>query len=227
MRALRIVGRGLKDTYEQLFGFVLASVGWWLSAILIVTLPAGTLALCMVTDPRRAIDRPDVREVLAYLRASIGKGWVLALVTLPIPVVLLLNLYSFAGTENWLAVLAPLWAVLLTVGVIVTFLSFSTMSLLAGGLSLSLKRAGYVAAAAPIRTLLVFFFLAIIGAFCYVSIVPAILLAPAIISSVVNRLVLDVFEIPVIDPSKPTDEREHEKAAGVPEPRRRWWGGNQ
>ena len=141
MRALRIVGRGLKDTYEQLFGFVLASVGWWLSAVLIVTLPAGTLALFMVTDPRRAIDRPDIREVLTYLRASIGKGWILALVTLPIPLVLFLNLYSFAGTDNWLAVLTPLWAVLLAVGLIVTFLSFSTMSLLSGGLSLSLKRA--------------------------------------------------------------------------------------
>ncbi len=226
MRALRIVGRGLKDTYEQLFAFVLASVGWWLSVVLIVTLPAGTLALCMVTDPRRAIDRPDLREVLTYLRSSIGKGWILALVTLPIPLVLFLNLYSFAGTDNWLAVLAPLWAVLLTVGTIVMFLSFSTMSLLSGGLSVSLKRAGYVAAAAPIRTLLVFFLLVIIAAFCYISIVPAILLAPAIIGAVVNRLVLDVFEIPVIDPSKPTDERVHERTVNGPEPRRRWWGGH-
>lgn len=225
MRALRIVGRGLKDTYEQLFGYVLASVGWWLSAVLIVTLPAGTLALLMVTDPRRAIDRPDLREVLGYLRSSIGKGWVLALATVPIPTILLLNLYSFAGTENWLAVLAPLWTVLLTVGLIVTFLSFSTMSLLSGGLSMSLKRAGYVAAAAPIRTLLVFFFLLIIGLICYVSIVPAILLAPAIIGATINRLVLDVFDIPVIDPSKPTDERVHERTVTGPEPRRRWWGG--
>jgi hypothetical protein len=227
VRALRIVGRGLKDTYEHLFGYVLASVGWWISAVLIVTLPAGTLALCMVTDPRRAIDRPDVREVLTYLRSSLGKGWILALVTMPIPLVLFLNLYSFAGTENWLAVLAPLWAVLLTVGLIVMFLSFSTMALLSGGLSMSLKRAGYVAAAAPIRTLLVFVLLVIIAVFCYVSIVPAILLAPAIIGSIVNRLVLDVFEIPVIDPSKPTDERVHERTVSGPEPRRRWWGGHQ
>ncbi len=225
MRALRIVGRGLKDTYEQLFGFVLVSVGWWLTAVLIVTLPAGTLTLFMVTDPRRAIDRPDIREVLTYLRSSLGKGWVLLAVTIPIPLILFWNLASFGGTDSWLAILAPLWVVLLVVGVVVTFLSFSTMSLLPGGLSMSLKRAGYVAAAAPIRTLLVFLFLVIIAAICIFSIVPAILLAPAIISAVVNRLVLDVFDIPVIDPSKPTDERVHERTVNGPEPRRRWWGG--
>lgn len=226
MRALRIVGRGLKDTYEHLFGFVIASVGWWLSVLLVVTLPAGTLALYMVTDPRRAVDRPDVREVLAYLRSSIGRGLIVALVTLPLPIILLLNLYSFAGTNNWLSFLTPLWTVLLIIGLIVMFLTFSTMSLLSGDVKLSLKRAGYVAAAAPVRTLLVFFFLLVIGFFSYITVVPAILLAPAIIGAIINRLVLDVFEITIFDPTKPTEERQHERTVGGPEPRRRWWGGN-
>lgn len=225
MRALRIVGRGLKDTYEHLFGYVLASIGWWLTALLIVTLPAGTLTLYMVTDPRRAIDRPDWRESASFMRSSLGRGWLLALVTLPIPIVLFLNLYSFAGTDNWLAFLTPLWVVLLVIGGMVSFLSFSTMSLLSGGLSASLKRAGYVAAAAPVRTVLVFVLLLLVSFVCWITVVPAILLAPAIIGATLNRLVLDVFEIPVIDPSKPTDERVHERSTSGPEPRRRFWGG--
>jgi len=225
VRALRIVGRGLKDTYEHLFGYVLASIFWWISALLVVTLPAGTLTLCMVTDPRRAIDRPDWREAAVYLRASLARGWLLALATLPIPVVLLLNLYSFAGSDNWLAVLTPLWVVLFVIGAIVMFLAFSTMSLLAGGLRASLKRAGYVAAAAPIRTVLVFSLLVVFSFISWIAVVPAILLAPAVVGATVNRLVLDVFEIAIIDPSKPTDERVHERKVGGPEPRRRWWGG--
>lgn len=225
MRALRIVGRGLKDTYEHLFGYVLASIGWWIAALLIVTFPAGTLTLYMVTDPRRAVDRPDWREAAGFLRSSLARGWLLAVVTLPIPIVLLLNLYSFAGTDNWLAFLTPLWIVLLVIGGMVSFLAFSTMSLMSGGLGPSLKRAGYVAAAAPVRTLLVFVLLIVVTFICWITVVPAVLLAPAIIGATLNRLVLDVFEIPVIDPSKPTDERVHERKVGGPEPRRRWWGG--
>lgn len=225
MRALRIFGRGLKDTYEHLFGYVLASIGWWITALLIVTLPAGTLTLFMVTDPRRSIDRPDWRETVAFLRASLGRGWILALVTLPIPVVLLLNLYSFAGTDSSLAFLTPLWIVLFVIGTIVMFLSFATMSLLSGGLSASLKRAGYVAAAAPTRTILVFSLLLVVSFVSWIAVVPAILLGPAIVGATLNRLVLDVFDIAVIDPSKPTDERVRERTVGGPGSRRRWWGG--
>lgn len=225
MRALRIVGRGLKDTYEHLFGFVLASLGWWVSALLIVTLPAGTATLFMVTDPRRAIDPPDWRETLGFLRANLGKAWLLALITLPVPVVLFANLYTYGGTNSSLAFLTPLWVLLFLIGCVVGVIAFAALGLMSGDLKPTLKRAGYVAAAAPFRTLAVFLLLFVIALACSLAVVPVVLLVPAIIGATVNRLVLDTFEIPVIDPSQPTDERIEERRSGVVEPKRRFWGG--
>ena len=49
---LRPLGRGLRDTLDNLLPFTLASFAWWLSLLLIVTAPAGTLALFAFADPQ-------------------------------------------------------------------------------------------------------------------------------------------------------------------------------
>lgn len=65
MRSLRRpLGRGLRDTLGNLLPMTLATFGWWLTMLGIVTAPAGSVALFRYTDPRRLDEhfRPERSE---------------------------------------------------------------------------------------------------------------------------------------------------------------------
>jgi hypothetical protein len=228
---LRIVGRGLRDTYDNLFGFCLATIGWWLAALPVVLLwpfiswfalvgwllfgPAATVTLFAVTDPRRAVERPDVREVVGIFWGNLTYGWKLILATLPVPLVLLNNLVVFGGSEDSLAVLAPLWAVLLLISIGFLLLSFAVAGIFATPLRETLKRATFVLVTAPFRSLFVLAVLLLWVLLGTGLVVPIVLFVPALVAATLDRLVVRVFDLPVVDPNAPTEERLHERATGT------------
>src|SRR3954453_15023151 len=122
MRGIRIVGRGLHDTLEHLLAFAVLSMSWWIGILLVITAPPATLALFWQTDPRIGTerDRPSARETLSHMRAHFFQSWGLALITMPLIGVLILNIVTIRPDENKLGVLAPVWLFLL---IIVSFIA--------------------------------------------------------------------------------------------------------
>ena len=113
MGTLRLIGRGLMDTLESLLPFVLLTLAWWICLCLVIPAPAATVTLAAMTDPRRAVARPDWREALDVARRSLWRGWGVVLPFLPFVAVLLVNLSFYGGgTDRW-GVLVPLWTLLL------------------------------------------------------------------------------------------------------------------
>ncbi len=211
MRGLRLIGRGLADTFEHLLGYVVASVGWWLALVTVIAAPAATVALFSFTDPRKSIDRPEWRDVLADVRRGFRRGWAVTLIVLPILTVLLLNLYSWGGTDSSFAFLAPFWLVLMVIGLAVGLGAYATVGLMDSSLRDAFKWGAYVVASAPFRTLFMmtmFLVYLVVGG---LLVVPLILIVPALIAATVNRLVLGQLGIAVVDPLSPTDERLHEE----------------
>lgn len=239
--ALRIVGRGLRDTYDNLFGFCLASLGWWLASLPVLALwpfvswlavlgflpfgPAATIALMAVVDPRRTINRPDPREALDLFRDKIVDGWKLAAATIIVPVVLVNNIVVFGGSDSWLAQLTPLWAVLFVVALIFLFVAFSVAGMFGGSLKETAQRTAYVLVAAPFRSLFVVALLLLLIVLGTVLVVPMILFVPALVATTLDRHVVRAFDLTIVDPNAPTPERLQERAKGIePSPVGRMFG---
>ena len=238
MRGLRIVGRGLRDTYESLFTFCLATIGWWLATLPVWVLwpvlswvallgfllfgPAATIALFAIADPRRAVSRPDLGEMVAIWRENLVPSWKLAAATLPVPLVLLNNLLVFGGTDDALAALAPLWGVLLILSVCFVLVAFASGGMFRLPLRETLRRTAYVLLAAPFRSL---FVLAAVIVFLVIGtglVVPMVLFVPALIAATVDRLVAQALDLTIVDPNAPTEERAREKREGGPGKGRLW-----
>ena len=241
MRGLRIVGRGLRDTYDNLFGFSLASVGWWLASLPVLILwpfiswvallgfllfgPGATVTLFHVTDPRRSIDRPDVREALALFRGNVVFGWKMAAATLIVPVVLLNNLVAFGRSNTWLAGLAPLWTVLLVIAVVFLLVGFAVAGMFGGPVSTTLRRTAYVLVAAPFRSLFVTAMMLLFILLGTLMVIPLILFVPALVAATLDRHVARAFDLAIVDPNTPTDERVRERTTGRdPSTAGRLWG---
>jgi hypothetical protein len=228
---LRIVGRGLRDTYDNLFGFTLASLGWWMASLPVLVLwpfiswlavlgflpfgPAATLTLMTVVDPRRVINRPDPREAFDLFLAKIVFGWKLAAATMIVPVVLLNNILVFGGSDTWLAGLSPLWTVLFVIAVVYCVVAYSVAAMADGSLSETLRRTAFVLVAAPFRSLFVVAMLVLLVVVGTLLVVPLILFVPAIVATTLDRHVSRAFDLEIVDPNTPTPERLQERAKGT------------
>jgi hypothetical protein len=208
---LRLIGRGLSDTFEHLLGYVLASLAWWVAVLTVVAAPAATVALFAFTDPRRAIDRPEWRDVLVDARRGFARGWAVTLIVGGLLLVLVLNLYTYGGTGSELAWLAPLWVLLLLIGTAIGLATMAAVALIDAGLRGAFKWGAYVVASAPFRSLFMVLMFVVYVSVGGLLVIPLIMLVPALIAATVNRLVLGQLQIPVVDPLAPTEERVHEE----------------
>jgi uncharacterized membrane protein YesL len=216
MSTLRLIGQGLTDTLESLLPFVLLTLAWWVCLCLVIPAPAATVTLAAMVDPRRAVDRPDWREVLGAVRRNLWRGWGVLLPPLPFVAVLLANL-SFYGerTDHW-DVLVPLWTVLLVFALAVALYAFAVAGLTEATAWSATKRAGLLVVRRPGQALVVAVVVLFVIAVGALLVVPLVMFVPALTAAVVNRVVLDGLGLPVLDPLAPTDERlmeEQQRAA--------------
>jgi uncharacterized membrane protein YesL len=208
--------KGLSDTLEHLLPFSLASLAWWLGVLTVVFAPGATLALFRVADPRATseIDRPTLRESADFARRSLDRGWRLALVCLPIIAVLFWNLRYYSLGQSRVAILVPLWIVLLLMAIFVTAAAFSTAALLDQPWQSALAHTA-TQTGRQLPTVLVIsavlWPLFLLGG---VLVVPIFMFLPATFAAVVNRFVLTDQGISIPDPLIPTDERAVEEARG-------------
>jgi uncharacterized membrane protein YesL len=211
VQSLRLIGRGLSDTLEHLLPFTLLTLAWWLGVLLIVPAPGATVALFAITDPRRAVDRPEWREALLVARANLVRGWKLALPPGIVVLVLANNLAVYEGGTSRASLLVPLWTVLLILTLAVGAYAFAVAAFVEGRPWGTLKRAVFLVGAAPLRAIFVVIALWLIVAAGSVLVVPLFMFVPALAAAIINRVVLFGLNLPVVDPLAPTEERLREE----------------
>lgn len=211
---LRPLGRGLRDTLDNLLPFILASFAWWVTALPIVTAPAATIALFTYTDPRALGDhlRPTRGELAARFRADLLRGWALAL-AFGIPVlVLVANLRTYAASESAIRWLIPLWALLLLLAVTAAGISLSLHAVHAQSPGRAIRNGMVLALGRAHQLLPVVILLWAIVALGGLLVIPALMFVPALVAVTFNHLAYDALGIPVDDPIEPTEERRREEA---------------
>jgi hypothetical protein len=233
---LRIFGRGARDTYDQFVYFMLLSFGWVLCALPMIVgytllaisplflpvaiftaflVPPATVTLFALTDPRRIVDRPEMREVLHIFGDSVKRSWMIAAATVPALIVLLWNVRFFGGTSSFIAAFVPLWLVMFIFLLILTLYMFSLGGLMESGLRNAFRGGMYVLVSRPFVSLFISITVIVLGFVFSIAILPMVTIGPALFAAIVNRMVLTELKVPVIDPNQPTSEREWERQRGL------------
>jgi hypothetical protein len=206
--------KGFSDTLEHLLPFTIASLGWWLAVFTVVLAPGATIALFRAADPRAAsdVDRPSLRDGFDTARRTLGLGWRLAGICLPVVAVLLWNLRFYGLRDSRVSLLAPLWIVLLLLAIFLTAAAFSFLALLDQPWRSALTGAATQTASQLPTALSISLLLWPVLILGGLLVVPIFMFLPATIAAVVNRFVLLGRGEAIPDPLTPTDERAREEA---------------
>lgn len=236
MHFLRIVGRGARDLYDQFAYFMMLSFGWVLAAVPLYVgytllainpyliplaiftaflVPPATLTLFALTDPRRVVDRPDMRQIGQIFADGIRRSWTIALATVVPLIVLVWNSVYFSGTESVMAAFIPLWLIMFVFLFILTLYMFSLGGLMESGLRNAFRGGMYVLISRPFVSMFLSLFVLVVGTLFTVTVLPMLTIGPPLFAAIVNRMVLTELKVPVIDPNQPTNERQWEKERGL------------
>lgn len=233
---LRILGRGARDTYDQFVYFMMLSFAWVLCAVPIFVgytllavsplllplaiftaflIPPATVTLFALTDPRRVVDRPDMREIVHIFADTVKRGWIIGIVTIPALVVLLWNMRFFGGTSSILAAFVPLWLIMFVFLLVLSLYMFSLAGLMESGLRNAFRGGMFVLVSRPFVSMFLSLTIIVLGLLFSVAILPMITIGPAFFAAMINRMVLTELQVPVIDPNQPTSERQWERERGL------------
>lgn len=215
MRFLRLFLRGLKDAYDQFVLVMIVSVLWWVCAVLIVTGPPATVALFRMMDPRNAVQMPELADFFRFMRENFRTAWKVALFTVPVIVVLAWNMLFFRNSDSVFAIMVPLWFVMIAITLMLMLYAFATVAAMESYTRNAFRGAAYLLVMWPFTSGLLFVLLTLIAGLFTVLVLPLILFGPAVSAAVINRFVLAGYNVEVIDPGAPTQERQHEVARGI------------
>jgi uncharacterized membrane protein YesL len=215
VRFLRLFLRGLKDAYDQFVLLMIVSALWWVSAVLIVPGPPATIALFRMMDPRNAIETPEIADFFRIMRENFKTAWTVALFTVPVILVLAWNMLFFRNSDSAFAIMVPLWFVMIVIAFMLMLYAFATVASMESYPRNAFRGAVYLLVMWPFTAGLLFVLLALIGSLFAVLVLPLILFGPGTVAAVVNRFVLAGYDVEVIDPSSPTQERAYEVSRGI------------
>lgn len=215
MLFFKLVWLGIKDLFEQFLTLSMFSLAWWVSIILIVPGPPATVALFSMADPRRQTSTPELSDAIVVFKSSFKRAWGFACCTVPLILVLLWNLTSYAGTSRLLAAMVPLWIIMLLLLVIVTVEGFSVAGTMESGVKNAFRGAMFVLVSRPFMSISLVIFLLVLSFFMTITVLPMLLIGPALIACIVNRFVLTILGVEIIDPLSPTNERAYERERGI------------
>jgi uncharacterized membrane protein YesL len=78
---------------------------WWLGTVLVVTAAPATVGLHQVANRIANYKRVDSSFFWEAARSNIGRGWVLYLINLLVPVIIVTSIVFYLGTTGWLRIL--------------------------------------------------------------------------------------------------------------------------
>ena len=205
MRAFIIMGRVLKAAYEELFLCVYLSIAWWLSFLpLGITVAPATMGMHKVANRMANYKRVDNGFFWEGFRAYFGQGQLMLAIDLLVPGAILFNIWFYANSGSWLPALGLLWFWVLL------------FSLLAGmyliplfwqqdepHIRLALRNAALLTLKYPLYSLLMLIFLLLMLALSFVTVLPMVLLAPALIAITGNFALAGMLQEMGLSPEPP------------------------
>lgn len=215
MRFLRLYLRGLKDAYDQFVLVMVVSVLWWICAVLIVPGPPATVALFRFMDPRNQVASPEIRDFFRTMREHFATAWAIAGLTVPLIAILVWNSLFFQGGDTFFTLMVPLWAVMVAIIITLMLFAFATVAAMDSKVRNAFRGATYLLVMWPFSSVLTIIFLAAFSSILLVLILPMLLFGPGVSAAVINRFVLAGYDVEIIDPNSPTQERRHEVQRGI------------
>ena len=188
MKAFIVMGRTFKAAYEELFLCVFLSVVWWAGTILVVTAAPATIGLHRVANRMANYRRVDSGFFWEAARQNIGRGWLLYMLSMLMPVAVAFNIWFYsqsAATAMRIIGIAWLWILLL-----ILMLSQYIFPLFwqqdEPSVKLILRNAFLLALRYPLYTLLLLIFQVVIIGVSTAITLPFILLMPALVAIAAN-----------------------------------------
>jgi len=183
MKAFRVMGRTLKAAYDDLFLCVFLSLAWWVGTFLVVTAAPVTVGIHHVANRIANYRRVDNGFFWEAIRQNIGRGWLLFLINLLVPVAILFNIWFYFNSRGWLSVIGVAWAWLLVLCLMIGQYLFPLLwQQDTPDLRLALRNAALLTLRHPLYSFLMMIFQLVLLAASAALTLPLVLLAPALIA---------------------------------------------
>ena len=111
--AFVVVGRSIRDWWDEMFLMVGVNLMWALLAIPVVTLFPATMGAFYLTYEKAHGRRVEFDYFWQAFRQYFGKAWALGAVNTVVSVLLVVNILFYLQQPNWLFYLTILWIYLL------------------------------------------------------------------------------------------------------------------
>lgn len=187
MKAFTVMGRTFKAAYEELFLCVFMSVVWWVGTLLILPAAPVTLGIHQVANRMSNYKRVDSSFFWEAARSNIGRGWLVYLINLLIPLVIVVSILFYFSLSGWMAVLAfvCMW-LLLFVLMIGQYLFPLFWQQDEPDIRLMIRNATLLALQHPLYTILMLLFQLLLILISLAITLPLFLLTPALIAISAN-----------------------------------------
>jgi uncharacterized membrane protein YesL len=183
MKAFTVMGRTLKAAYDELFLCVFLSVAWWIGTLLIIPAAPVTLGVQQVANRIANYKRVDNSFFWEATRQYFGRGWLLYLISLLLPVAIVFNAWFYFRVEGWLRTFGVFWIWLFVLCLMMAQFFFPLFwQQDEPDLKLILRNAALLALRHPLYTFLLLLFQLVLLAISIAITLPLILLAPALIA---------------------------------------------
>jgi hypothetical protein len=215
--ALKLAIRAYRDFYDHIWLMLLVVAAWWTLLFTVILIPSATLLLFKAADPRMGPweERITFREASAYLWQQFGRGWKLAAACFPIILLTAFNLRFYGMSDSAMALMSPLWLLLLIVAVTASSIIFALASLQEDPAGETIRQGLRLTAMRFPAALTVLLITAVVPATIFLGplyfLAPLVLAVPGLVAIAMTRFVLKVSGMPMPEPNKPTEERLHEK----------------
>jgi uncharacterized membrane protein YesL len=204
MKAFTVMGRVFKAAYDELFLCVWLSVLWWVGTLLVVTAAPATVGLHQVANRMANYKRVDTSFFWEAARANVGRGWLLYLVNLIIPIIIFVSILFYLATDGWLRVFGFVCIWLLIFALMIGQYYFPLFwQQDEPNLRLILRNAVLLALQHPLYTFLMLLFQIFLLALSVAITLPLFLLAPALIAISANFALTGMLQEVGLAPQPP------------------------
>lgn len=183
MKAFMVMGRVLKAAYDELFLCVFMSVVWWGGTLLVVTAAPATLGVNNVANRMANYKRVDSSFFWEAARSYMGRGWLLYLISLLLPIIIGVSIVFYLGAAGWLRLLAfvCMWLLLFALMIGQYFFPLFWQQD-EPDIRLILRNAALLALQNPLYSFLILVFQLLLIAISIAITLPLFLLTPALIA---------------------------------------------
>ena len=204
MKAFVVMGRVLKAAYEDLFLCVFMSIAWWIGVVPVVTIPLVIMGMQNVGNRIANYKRVDNGFFWEGARTQIGKGWLLFLISLLVPILIIFNIYFYVNSGSWLPVIGFAWLWLLLLSLMIGQYIFPLFwQQDEPNIWLTLRNATILTLRHPLYSFLMLLFQLLLLALCIALTLPLVLLAPALLALANNFSLVGLLQEMDLAPQPP------------------------